>query len=88
MDTSTRGLVIALFVLLLTALGFSMLMGGMMGPGMMGGQKAELDALTLTGRLDYQACDDKVCFNPVSVPLTWTLTVAPLDGQRANLSLP
>ena len=26
---------------------------------------AELDALTLTGRLDYQACDDTVCFNPV-----------------------
>jgi DsbC/DsbD-like thiol-disulfide interchange protein len=25
------------------------------------------------GRLDYQACDDKVCFAPVSVPLTWTL---------------
>ena len=48
----------------------------------------EVDALTLTGRLDYQACDDTVCFNPVSVPLTWTLTVAPLDGQRAILSQP
>ena len=47
-------------------------------------QLAELDVLTLTGRLDYQACDDKICFNPVSVPLTWTLTVAPLDVQRAN----
>ena len=44
---------------------------------------AELDALTLTGRLDYQACDDKVCFNPASVPLTWTLAVQPLDRQRA-----
>ena len=45
---------------------------------------AEMDVLTLTGRLDYQACDDKICFNPVSVPLSWTLTVAPLDVQRAN----
>ena len=47
-------------------------------------QLAELDVLTLTGRLDYQACNDAVCFNPVSVPLTWTLTVAPLDRQRAR----
>ena len=44
---------------------------------------AEIDALTLTARLDYQACDDAVCFNPASVPLTWTLTVSPLDRQRA-----
>jgi peroxiredoxin len=44
---------------------------------------AEIDALTLTGRLDYQACDDKVCFNPESVPLTWTLAVQPLDRTRA-----
>ena len=44
---------------------------------------AEIDALTLTGRLDYQACDDAICFNPASVPLTWTLTVSPLDRQRA-----
>ena len=47
-------------------------------------QLAELDALTLTGRLDYQACDDAVCFNPASVPLIWTLTVQPLDRQRAS----
>ena len=46
-------------------------------------QLAEIDALTLTGRLDYQACDDAVCFNPASVPLTWTLAVQPLDRQRA-----
>jgi peroxiredoxin len=44
---------------------------------------AEIDALTLTGRLDYQACDDKVCFNPESVPLTWTLAVQALDRTRA-----
>lgn len=28
---------------------------------------------TLTGRLHYQACDDKVCFAPVEVPLSWTI---------------
>src|SRR5207249_8559592 len=26
------------------------------------------DMVTLKGSLDYQACDDKVCFNPESVP--------------------
>ncbi len=46
-------------------------------------QLSELAVLTLTGRLDYQACDDRVCFNPESVPLTWTLAVAPLDRRRA-----
>ncbi|MCY3591604.1 MAG: protein-disulfide reductase DsbD family protein [Acidobacteria bacterium] len=46
-------------------------------------QLAEIDALTLTGRLDYQACDDRICYDPASVPLTWTLTVSPLDRQRA-----
>ena len=38
--------------------------------------------LTLTGTLDYQACDDKVCFNPVSIPLSWTLTLQPDATQR------
>jgi hypothetical protein len=30
--------------------------------------------LKITAQLDYQACDDQVCFAPVSVPLTWTVT--------------
>ena len=45
---------------------------------------AELDALTLTGTLDYQACNDELCFNPVSVPLSFTLDLELLDRQRAN----
>ena len=45
---------------------------------------AQLDALTLSGTLDYQACDDKVCFEPVSVPLSFTLDLDLLDRQRAN----
>jgi len=36
MDSTTRGLVTALAILLVAALGFSMVMGGMMGPGMTG----------------------------------------------------
>ena len=38
----------------------------------------EKDTLTLTGSLEYQACDDEICFNPVSVPLSWTVAISPL----------
>ena len=37
------------------------------------------DTLTLTGSFAYQACDDKLCFNPVSVPLSWTMALKPLE---------
>jgi len=40
------------------------------------------ESLTLTGTFDYQACDDKVCFNPTSIPLTWTLSLRPLIRER------
>ena len=45
---------------------------------------AQLGALTLSGTFDYQACDDQLCFEPVSVPLSFTLDFELLDGQRAN----
>ena len=32
----------------------------------------------------YQACDDKVCFTPQSVPLPWTIGLRALDRDRAN----
>jgi thiol-disulfide isomerase/thioredoxin len=31
--------------------------------------------LTIPGRLRYQACNDKACFPPVTVPVNWRLTV-------------
>ena len=37
----------------------------------------------ITGKLDYQACDTKICFLPTSVPVRWQLQVLPLDRQRA-----
>lgn len=40
--------------------------------------------LTFTATLDYQACDDKVCFNPQSVPLSWTIGVRGLDRERVK----
>ena len=45
---------------------------------------AKLDAMTLTGTLDYQACNDELCFDPVSVPLSFTLDLDSLDRQRAD----
>lgn len=31
--------------------------------------------IAVAGTLDFQACDDKVCFVPESVPVAWTVTV-------------
>jgi len=41
-------------------------------------------SLTINGTLNYQACDDKICFNPQTVPLSWTVQVKPLDRERAT----
>ena len=42
-----------------------------------------LDALTLTGTLDYQACDDAICFLPQSIPVSFTVDLEMPDRQRA-----
>jgi hypothetical protein len=39
--------------------------------------------ITIAGKLEYQACDRKICFLPTSVPVQWQLQVLPLDRQRA-----
>lgn len=39
--------------------------------------------LTVEGKFRYQACDDRQCFLPETVPLKWVLRVEPLDRQRA-----
>jgi len=44
--------------------------------------------LVVTGTLEYQACDDKICYNPVSLPLSWKVALqglvpgAPQPPQR------
>jgi hypothetical protein len=38
---------------------------------------AKMDAMTIRGTLDYQACDDRVCFLPESVPLSYTVRLRP-----------
>ena len=39
--------------------------------------------LTLSGNLRYQACDSKICYPPATVPVSWQLTVVPLNTERA-----
>jgi hypothetical protein len=41
---------------------------------------AGMNELVITATLEYQACDATLCFNPVSLPLTWTV------GLRPNVS--
>jgi len=38
---------------------------------------AETDELTLKGRLHYQACGERICLSPASVPVSLSVKVAP-----------
>jgi hypothetical protein len=33
------------------------------------------EELIVNGTLEYQACDDKVCYNPTSLPLSWKVAM-------------
>jgi len=42
---------------------------------------------TLTGKLEYQACDKTMCYVLTSVPVKWQLQVFPLDRTRAPIDI-
>jgi peroxiredoxin len=42
-----------------------------------------VETVTIAGALEYQACDDRLCFNPRSIPVTYTVRLRPLDTERA-----
>lgn len=42
----------------------------------------EKTMVTLSGTVEYQACDDKICHNPVSVPLSFTVALKRLITER------
>ncbi|MFY9558796.1 MAG: protein-disulfide reductase DsbD domain-containing protein [Terriglobales bacterium] len=42
---------------------------------------------TITGKLEYQACDKTKCYMPMSVPVKWQLQVFPLDRTRAPMDI-
>jgi hypothetical protein len=37
--------------------------------------------VTVTGRFEYQACDDKLCYSPQTLSVSWTLPLQPLDRR-------
>jgi len=39
--------------------------------------------IAIRGDLKYQACDEKICYVPASVPASWELQVLPLDLKRS-----
>ncbi len=39
--------------------------------------------LTIEGGLKYQACDDRLCYPPETVPVKWTLQLEAHDRERA-----
>ncbi len=43
--------------------------------------------LTVEGSLRYQACDDRVCYIPQTLPLKWTFEYRPLDRERVPVEL-
>lgn len=50
--------------------------------------KVKPGPLTIEGAFSYQACDDKICYIPQTVPLKWELTVDPLDVERIRPDRP
>jgi DsbC/DsbD-like thiol-disulfide interchange protein len=36
----------------------------------------------IRGSLNYQTCDDKVCYLPVTIPLDWTVKIAPATARH------
>jgi DsbC/DsbD-like thiol-disulfide interchange protein len=37
--------------------------------------------MTVKGAVKYQACDESICYAPITVPVTWTLTVKKPSGR-------
>lgn len=43
--------------------------------------------LSVKGRLKYQACDERICYTPVGIPVTWQIRVTPLDMERSPVPI-
>lgn len=41
--------------------------------------------VTITGTLQYQACDDTTCYNPVSLPVSWKVRLRTLIRERPTV---
>jgi hypothetical protein len=40
-----------------------------------------MPTVTIEGALEYQACDDQVCYNPARVPFSFSVAMKPLDRR-------
>jgi DsbC/DsbD-like thiol-disulfide interchange protein len=38
----------------------------------------------INGTLNYQTCDDKICYLPVTLPVTWTVKVTPSKNKETT----
>jgi hypothetical protein len=45
---------------------------------------AGMQSVTIAGAIEYQACNDKICFNPTRVPWSFVLKLRPLDRNPAG----
>lgn len=43
--------------------------------------------IPVNGTFRYQACDDRLCYPPETVPVKWNLTLEPLDAERVPADL-
>jgi len=41
-------------------------------------------SLTIGGALTYQACDDRLCYDPVTLPLSWTVALKPIITEATT----
>src|SRR5262249_7194639 len=44
--------------------------------------------ITIAGALDYQACDERVCYLPESIPLRWTMKVNARHAAASEVGVP
>jgi hypothetical protein len=47
----------------------------------------DVPVVTLAGRVHYQVCTERKCYAPASLPVSWTLRVAPPDRERVPEAL-
>jgi hypothetical protein len=46
-----------------------------------------VETVTVSGSLEYQACDDRLCFTPRSIPVSFTVRLRQLDTERATVPM-
>jgi hypothetical protein len=47
-------------------------------------EMAAMTSVTIAGAIEYQACDDKICYNPARVPFSFTVAVKAVDRRPPN----